>query len=122
MSVEARCHCGSVRLVIEAPPAEVFLCGCSLCSRRGMLWAHYPEHEVGVDGNTEPYTWGDETICFCHCPKCGCTTHWQSLRKGGHTGVNARLIDSFTEAGFENAQYSFGGEAVPVHTLEGANG
>jgi hypothetical protein len=122
MSVEARCHCGSVRLVIEEQPSEVFLCSCSLCSRRGMLWARYKDREVGVQGYTEPYSFGEKSICFCHCPKCGCTTHWQSLRVGGDVGVNVRLIDGFEQTGGEDVRYSFGGAPVRVQMLEDANG
>ena len=122
MSLRGSCHCGSVRLILAHAPSEVVACDCSLCSRRGMLWAEYANGDVTPDGHTEPYNWGDRNICFRHCPKCGCTTHWESRRKGGHTGVNARLIDSYKEAGGENVTYSFGGEPVRISVLEGADG
>ena len=125
MTVQASCHCGAVRLILPEPPREVVACDCSLCSRRGMLWAHYGGGEVATDGFTEDYSWGDRTICFCHCPKCGCTTHWQSNTEGERAkmGVNARLIDGFTEDGGGAAsRYSFGGAAAEMRLLQGANG
>ena len=44
--VSASCHCGSVRLEVDAPPSEVTECNCSLCRRYGVLWAYYPPHQV----------------------------------------------------------------------------
>jgi len=89
-----------------------------------MLWARYPRSEVATQGYTEDYCWGDKTISFCHCPVCGCTTHWYSLKRdGGDVGVNARLVDGFEEiGGISASRYSFRGDAVPVQLLEGANG
>jgi len=113
-----------VRLILSALPEQVVACDCSLCTRRGMLWAHYPDAQVAVDGFTEGYAWGDETITFHHCPKCGCTTHWQSIvRTGGEMAVNARLIDGFAEAGgATTSTYTFSGRPVTLRQLHGARG
>lgn len=121
MGVQGSCHCGSVRLMLTHAPAELVACDCSLCTRRGMLWAEYPESEAATAGNTEPYSWGRETICFCHCPKCGCTTHWYSLTGPPRLGVNARLIDGFEQKAAAGA-FSFGDGPVAVRLLEGAAG
>ena len=89
-----------------------------------MLWAHYSEEEVGTDGYTEGYSWGSGNLCFCHCPNCGCTTHWHSTKKdGAKMGVNARLVDGFQESGgASSSRYSFGNGPVEVRQLEGATG
>ena len=124
MSVSGSCHCGSVRLKLIAPPDTVFACDCSLCSKRGMVWAHFAEEDVYTDGFTEGYSWGDETIAFHHCPKCGCTTHWLPTgTRGGRIGINARLIEGFAEAGGpQTSAYSFSGEPVELKLVTGANG
>ena len=124
MSVAGSCHCGSVRLNLVDQPGEVFACDCSLCSKRGMLWAHYPEEDVHTDGFTEGYVWGSGTISFHHCPKCGCTTHWLPTGRGsGRIGVNARLISGFEEeGGASTSTYSFSGTPVELQLLSGANG
>ncbi|WEX07879.1 glutathione-dependent formaldehyde-activating, GFA [Chelativorans sp. AA-79] len=46
-------------------------------------------------GETVPYAWGDRNLEFHHCPICGCTTHWEPVKKvsASHMAVNARLID-----------------------------
>ena len=124
MSARGSCHCHSVRLLLTALPEQVVACDCSLCSRRGMLWAHYADNEVAVEGFTEGYEWGDETISFRHCPKCGCTTHWESrVRTGGSVAVNARLIDGFAEeGGASTSSYSFAGRPAELRFKRGANG
>jgi len=124
VAVEGSCHCGTVRIGVPHEPRELVACDCSLCSRRGMVWAHYPEGEVGIVGYTEPYSWGDETICFCHCSKCGCTTHWHAIgERSGTMGVNARLLDGFElTRNTATGRYAFHGEPLEVRLLEGANG
>ena len=124
MSARGTCHCRSVRLLLGRLPEEVVACDCDLCSRRGMLWAHYSDAEIAVEGYTEGYEFGDETISFRHCPKCGCTTHWQSrVRTGGSVAVNARLIEGFAEAGgARTSTYSFGGRPAKLQLRHGANG
>lgn len=88
-----------------------------------MLWAEYRHEEVATEGFTEGYSWGDRTICFCHCPKCGCTTHWHSIAGDGRIGINARLIDGFEETGGVDAsRYAFGDGPVETRLLAGANG
>lgn len=87
-----------------------------------MLWARYADSEVEISGYTEEYSFGDETIAFCHCPKCGCTTHWCSRKKSGSVGVNARLFDHFEQEGVDRVEFRFAGEPVRVRSLEKARG
>ena len=44
--IKAACHCGAVRFELEAPPAWVLDCNCTLCRRYGALWA-YPRAGQG---------------------------------------------------------------------------
>ncbi|MFC0009789.1 GFA family protein [Devosia nitrariae] len=46
MPVEASCHCGPVRLIVQAAPSEITECNCSICRRYGVLWAYYPKSAV----------------------------------------------------------------------------
>jgi hypothetical protein len=101
--VSASCHCGSVRLEVDAPPEEVTQCNCSLCRRYGLLWAYYPPRQVRMsppDPPTEVYTWNGGTIEFHRCGKCGCVSHWAAVdRKKNRMDVNARLMDPEVLAG-----------------------
>ena len=95
-SIEASCHCGSVRLRIASPPAEVTDCNCSICRRYGALWAYYSLRQVTLPAPelTETYAWDDRSIAFYRCRRCGCVSHWFPIaRADDRMGVNARLMD-----------------------------
>jgi hypothetical protein len=94
--IRASCHCGSVHLEIDDPPAEVAECNCSICRRYGVLWAYYPPDQVRVlppDPPTDVYMWDGRTIEFHRCRNCGCVSHWAAANRAGKKmGVNARLM------------------------------
>lgn len=104
MTVKGRCHCGAVQFEIDAAPAWVRECSCSLCARLGVLWGYYPDDQVRIEaaaGATIAYVQGDRTLEAHHCATCGCTTHWRSIvpEYPGRMAVNARLIDGGLPAG-----------------------
>ncbi|HEY2446760.1 MAG TPA: GFA family protein [Rhizomicrobium sp.] len=94
--IEATCHCGAVRLEIDAPPRDVTDCNCSICRRYGVLWAYYSPRQVQIvpaTGATQFYMWGDKSIAFHRCLVCGCVTHWAPVdATRDRMGVNARLM------------------------------
>ena len=94
--IEATCHCGAVRLVLDAAPIEVTDCNCSICRRYGVLWAYYSPKQVRLlppDAVTDIYMWDDRSIEFHRCRHCGCVTHWSSVDPNRDSmGVNARLL------------------------------
>ena len=94
MSVAGTCHCGAVTLEVARAPSELTSCNCSICRRLGTLWAYYAPSEVRIVGDTATYRWGNRSIDFHHCAKCGCTTHWSPLanRSADRMGINARLL------------------------------
>jgi hypothetical protein len=94
--IEASCHCGAVRLSVEAAPAEVTECNCSICRRLGARWAYYSPKQVTLSkaGATQPYVWGDRMLAFHRCKSCGVTTHWQSLDGAkDRMAINARNFE-----------------------------
>lgn len=101
--ISASCHCGRVRLEIDAPLSEVTECNCSLCRRYGVLWAYYPPDRVRMsppDPPTDVYMWDGRSIEFHRCRNCGCVSHWVAAnRKKNRMGVNARLMDPEILAG-----------------------
>ena len=104
MPVFASCHCGSVTIAVSAEPETITDCNCSICRRYGVLWAYYKPaqvHILPVGGATDTYLWGDRSIAFHRCRKCGCVTHWAPIgRSEDRMGVNARLmpLDVFVKA------------------------
>ena len=92
--IEASCHCGAVRLEIDAAPAEVTSCNCSICRRYGTLCAYYSPAQVRISGPTDVYVWGDRCIEFHRCRTCGCFSHWTPVDPTyDRMGVNARLME-----------------------------
>ena len=94
--IESSCHCGAVRLKIEAAPETVTDCNCSICRRYGTLWAYYSPKVVRItppEGATDIYMWDDKAIEFHRCKSCGCVTHWAPVdKKHDRMGVNARMM------------------------------
>jgi hypothetical protein len=95
--IEASCHCGAVRLEIDAEPANVTACNCSACRRYGVLWAYYSPAQVRriePCGPTDIYMWGKRALEFHRCAACGCVVQWSAVDKTrDRMGVNARLLD-----------------------------
>jgi hypothetical protein len=96
--LEARCHCGAVKIEIPKRPRRLTSCNCSICRRYATLWAYYPAAEVRIHSaraGFSSYTWGERGIRFMRCRRCGCVTHWQAARKprSSRMGVNTRNID-----------------------------
>ena len=93
--IQASCHCGAIRFTLEAPPAEVNDCNCSICRRYGALWAYYRPAQVRFaadNGPTDIYMWGDRDLEFHRCRACGCITHWSAADGAvDRMAVNARL-------------------------------
>jgi hypothetical protein len=94
--IEASCHCGAVRLEVDAAPETVTDCNCSICRRYGVLWAYYSPTRVhiaaGADA-TDVYMCNDRLLEFHRCGNCGCVSHWMPVdRSHDRMGVNARLM------------------------------
>lgn len=103
-ALKASCHCGSVCLVVTGLPQTVTECTCSICRRLGVRWAYYSQAEVQL--RVEPavlksYCWGDRTLEFYHCSRCGRPPHSESVEKGQdrRLAVNVRLFDPATVLG-----------------------
>ncbi len=94
--VEASCHCGAIRIVVDVAPDEVTDCNCSICRRYGTLWAYYSPRRVRIEAGgagTETYLWNDRSLAFHRCAACGCVTHWAPVDPAvDRMGVNARLM------------------------------
>ena len=110
----ASCHCGAVKVRVPRRPRTLTDCNCSVCRRYGTRWAYFKAAEVKVEakrGATVSYAWGDMSLQFVRCKRCGCVTHWEATRPGptSRMGVNARNFDP-SELG-----------EVRVRLLDGAN-
>ena len=100
------CHCGAVRISLSERPQSLIDCNCSICRRIGGLWTyHHPKHvKIACEpGATLVYVWGDRMLELNTCRTCGCTTHWEPVKKEGaeRMGINARMMEPSVIAGLK---------------------
>ena len=95
--LSASCHCGSIRIEVEAPPTYLNQCNCSICRRYGVLWGYYRPDQVRLSCEpdaTEAYRCNERTLEFHRCRACGCVTHWQAIDdNASEMAINGRLLD-----------------------------
>src|SRR6476469_1912452 len=74
MAYRASCHCGAVKVDVDAePPTEAVACNCSHCRRQGFLLSFVPRDKVRVSGRdalTE-YRFNKHVIAHLFCKTCG---------------------------------------------------
>ena len=112
--LKASCHCGAVQIEVARKPSSVTRCTCSICRRYGARWAYCTRKTASVACSADDvtaYRWGDESLEFFHCNRCGCLTHYESIDKddGSRIAVNARMMAPADVAD------------VPIRTFDGAD-
>jgi hypothetical protein len=110
MPMCGRCHCGRNAFeIVGELPAQLTRCTCSLCSKRGHLYAYCPPEQFKVlHANSDAvYRWNTRLVANHFCGACGCDLYADSPAFGqdgkwdGKTrriAVNARLLDDFEAA------------------------
>ena len=119
MAIKGSCHCGATQFEVSEAPESMTQCTCSICSKRGALWAFYTPEQFTLNAQDDAatYQWGSHTVKLHFCSVCGCSTYSESPEWTDHKpdftrariGVNARLFDNFNL------------DAVPVELLNGKN-
>lgn len=118
MILRGSCHCGATRFQVTEVPRAVTRCTCSICTKRGALWAYYAPEQFSLLTPTESTAtdrWEAEGVSLNSCPKCGCGTFtempdWVDGEPDfdhPRIAVNARLFDAFDLA------------AIPVTVVDG---
>jgi len=119
MPLIGSCHCQATRFEVDAAPEGVVFCTCSICSRRGALWAYYAPSQVRFlsDDAKSTYRWQSKLVAGNFCSVCGVPTYNETFDfSTGEANfdkpvvaINARLFEDFDLA------------AVPVEVLDGKN-
>ena len=92
------CHCGRVRFRATTAIAELFECNCSICSKRGALWAFVkaPQFELvqGQDALAD-YQFNRKVIHHLFCRSCGVGAFSKGESDDGSVGygINVRCLD-----------------------------
>lgn len=106
MIITGSCHCRATVFEVTAAPEAVTRCTCSLCSKRGALWAYYQPSQFRLKTSRDTmatYMWGSRTVKHHFCPVCGCGTFTDTPDFGSgspdfdnpRVSINARLLDDF---------------------------
>ena len=111
MPITGSCHCGATSFRIDAEmPSKLTRCTCSICAKRGVLWAYFQPAEFHPTISTAGeavYRWNTRLVAHHFCPTCGCATYSDSPafepdgswdKRTRRIGVNARLFDDFEAA------------------------
>lgn len=96
--LKGSCHCGNLSWRLVGEPSSVTACNCTVCRRYGTLWAYGHEGEdVQASGATQAYAWGDQSLGFHFCPRCGCVAFWRATSAAAdgrrRMAVNLRLAE-----------------------------
>jgi hypothetical protein len=92
------CHCGRVRYQATSDLAQVVDCNCSICIKRGAMWAFVktPQFKLvqGDDALTD-YQFGKKQIHHLFCQSCGVGSFSRGLAPNGDEtfAVNVNCLD-----------------------------
>src|SRR5881398_3558424 len=73
VTIKGRCHCANTQFWVSEIPVGVTRCTCSLCSKRGALWAYYTPAQFRLTSppeNVATYRWGSRTVKHHFCANC----------------------------------------------------
>jgi hypothetical protein len=92
------CHCGRVRYEVTTELTNVIACNCSICTKRGALWAFTGADQFvlqsGADELTD-YQFNKRIIHHLFCQNCGVGTFSRGKGPDGRDSVaiNVRCLD-----------------------------
>jgi hypothetical protein len=108
----ASCHCGDVRIDIDAKIESLIECNCSICSRKSPLLFFVPRESATLRTDRRAlssYRFNKHVIEHLFCSRCGCSPFAEGVGPDGKamTAVNARCIEGLSLDG------------IPVHHYDG---
>jgi hypothetical protein len=92
------CHCGQVRFDVTADLGKVYSCNCSICSKRGALWAFVPPESFALRAEAEAladYQFNKKVIHHLFCGRCGVGSFSRGIAPSGKemVALNVRCLD-----------------------------
>ena len=92
------CHCGVVRFRIDAEPAELTVCDCSLCAKKNAVMTQVHESALtilaGEEALTE-YRWNTGVARHFFCSVCGIYPFHRKRSAPDSYGVNVACLEGF---------------------------
>jgi hypothetical protein len=100
------CHCGAIRLKVDATLTGLLECNCSTCARSGFVHWKVPVeavHLVTQKRQLSTYVWCDADGGHHFCPTCG-----TAILRTGHRdciSLNARCLEGVDVFELEVSRY-----------------
>lgn len=103
----ARCHCGSVEILLDLPNGleDVRRCDCSLCRRRGAITASIPLSGITILKGRDDltlYQFNTKTAKHYFCKKCGIYIHHQRRSNPSQFGFNLACLEGLNPLKIQN--------------------
>lgn len=97
-SYEGGCHCGRVRYRIETALSQAIECNCSICLKRGALWAPAQAAQFTLlsgDDALNDYQFAKKRVHHLFCESCGVGSFSRGTAPNGQemVMVNVRCLD-----------------------------
>ena len=92
------CHCGAVQYELTTELTGAMECNCSICAKRGALWAFAKPEQVKIlkgDAALSDYQFGKKTLHHLFCGQCGVGAFSRGKNPKGDemVAVNVRCLD-----------------------------
>ncbi len=96
------CHCGAVWFTVDAEPADLYTCDCSLCRRRSATMTSVHESRLTITAGEDKlslYQWNARIARHYFCSVCGVYPFHKKRSMPDHYGVNVACLDDFDATG-----------------------
>jgi hypothetical protein len=90
------CHCGRIAFVFRGDTSRVFDCNCSMCRRKGALYAGARESDLTIVNGGDAfqrYHFLTKTAVHAFCPNCGVHPFARPRIDPQNWAINVRCLD-----------------------------
>jgi hypothetical protein len=104
------CHCGQVRYTVTIDLSSPVSCNCSICTKKGFLWAFAPASQfrlVSGEQILSEYTFNRHVIRHQFCRHCGTEAFAYGKAPDGSdvAAINVRCLDNIDIAALQPKQF-----------------
>ncbi len=123
MSVrEGGCHCGAVRFKVRSSLEKVFVCNCSICTKKGFLHVIVPKGDFELitgERVLKLYQFNTKTARHYFCRHCGISSFYVPRSHPDGVDVNARCLDDFRPNELHLESFDGRNWEENIHRIEG---
>ena len=103
------CHCGAVTFEVDATPAELTDCNCSLCHRKGAVYLEIDDVSalriLSGESELSAYRFNTGTATHLFCRICGIHPFHRPRFAPERWSVNARCLQDFDLSAYPHTSF-----------------